>query len=41
MMHNLPNSRNVARLIKEDWPNADIRVVDESNEVLFIAGHEA
>jgi hypothetical protein len=40
-MHNLPNARNIARLIKQDWPDLNIWVSDHDNNRVFIAGHEA
>lgn len=40
MMHNLPNARNIARLLHQDWPQRVYTVVDEGNEVLFTTEQE-
>ena len=39
-MLNLPNARNIARLLAADWPDQVFTVVDEWNVVLFTSGSE-
>jgi hypothetical protein len=39
-MLNLPNARNIARLLAADWPAQVFEVVDEWNVVLFTSGSE-
>ena len=38
LMNTLPNARNVARLLAQDWPKLVFTVVDASNKVLFTTG---
>lgn len=39
-MNNLPNARNIARLLAADWPHQVFTVVDEWNKLLFTTGSE-
>ena len=39
-MNNLPNARNIARLLAADWPAQVFTVVDEWNKVVFTSGAE-
>ncbi len=39
-MNNLPNARNIARLLAADWPAQVFTVVDEWNVVVFTSGTE-